>query len=69
MKTELESGLADYMAGFDGENGPNVYFLANSQQQSRLLFEGSRTMIQKSPWLSDRFVPYRSEFRYPKTGG
>ena len=38
MKTELESGLADYMAGFDGENGPNVYFLANSQQQSRLLF-------------------------------
>lgn len=69
MKTELESGLADYMAGFDGENGPNVYFLANSQQQSRLLYEGSRTMIQKSPWLSDRFVPNRSEIRYPKTGG
>lgn len=68
-KTELESGLADYMAGFDGENGPNVYFLANSQQQSRLLFEGSRTMIQKSPWLSERFVPNRSEIRYPKTGG
>lgn len=68
-KTELESGLADYMAGFDGENGPNVYFLANSQQQSRLLYEGSRTMIQKSPWLSERFVPNRSEIRYPKTGG
>lgn len=57
------------MAGFDGENGPNVYFLANSQKQSRLLFEGSRTMITKSPWLSDRFVPNRSEIRYPKTGG
>lgn len=68
-KTELESGLADYMAGFDGENGPNVYFLANSQQQARLLFEGSRTMINKSPWLSERFVPNRSEIRYPKTGG
>lgn len=68
-KTELESGLADYMAGFDGENGPNVYFLANSQKQSSLLFEGSRTMIQKSPWLSERFVPNRSEIRYPKTGG
>lgn len=68
-KTELESGLADYMAGFDGENGPNVYFLANSQQQSRLLYEGSRTMIQKSPWLSERFIPNRSEIRYPKTGG
>lgn len=68
-KTELESGLADYMAGFDGENGPNVYFLANSQKQASLLYEGSRTMIQKSPWLSDRFVPNRREIRYPKTGG
>lgn len=69
MKTELESGLADYMAGFDGENGPNVYFLANSQQQSRLLFEASRSMIKKSPWLSERFVPNRSEIRFPATDG
>lgn len=68
-KTELESGLADYMAGFDGENGPNVYFLANSQQQSRLLFEASRSMIKKSPWLSERFVPNRSEIRFPATDG
>lgn len=68
-KTELESGLADYMAGFDGENGPNVYFLANSQKQASLLYEGSRTMIQKSPWLSDRFVPNRSEIRCPKASG
>ena len=68
-KTELESGLADYMAGFDGENGPNVYFLANSQKQASLLYEGSRTMIQKSPWLSDRFVPNRSEIRCPKSSG
>ncbi|MCT3427751.1 terminase large subunit [Limosilactobacillus fermentum] len=68
-KTELESGLADYMAGFDGENGPNVYFLANSQQQSRILYEGSRSMITKSPWLAERFIPNRSEIRYPKTGG
>ncbi|QNQ83762.1 terminase large subunit [Lactobacillus sp. PV037] len=68
-KTELESGLADYMAGFDGENGPNVYFLANSQQQARVLYEASRSMITKSPWLSDRFVPNRSEIRFPKTNG
>ena len=68
-KTELESGLADYMAGFDGENGPNVYFLANSQQQSRLLFEASRSMIKKSPWLSERAVPNRSEIRFPADDG
>lgn len=66
-KTTLESGLADYMAGFDGENGANVYFLANSQKQSSLLFEESKNMIDKSPYLKERFVTTRSEIRYPKT--
>ncbi|WP_180949800.1 terminase large subunit [Secundilactobacillus pentosiphilus] len=68
-KTTMESGLADYMAGFDGENGPNVYILANSQKQSRILYEESKRMIEKSPWLKERFVPNVSEIRYPKTNG
>lgn len=68
-KTTLESGLADYMAGFDGENGPNVYFLANSQKQSRILYDESKAMIKASPWLKQRFVPNVSEIRYPKTNG
>lgn len=68
-KTTLESGLADYMAGFDGENGPNCYVLANSQKQSGILFEESRAMINSSPWLKERFVPNRSEIRFPKTNG
>lgn len=57
------------MAGFDGENGPNVYFLANSQKQSRILYEESKAMIEASPWLKERFVPNVSEIRYPKTNG
>ena len=69
MKTTVESGLADYMVGFDGENGANVYFLANSQKQSSILFEEARNMITDSPWLKERFVPNRSEIRYPKTHG
>lgn len=68
-KTTMESGLADYMAGFDGENGPNVYILANSQKQSRILYDESKRMIEKSPWLKERFVPNVSEIRYPKTNG
>lgn len=68
-KTTLESGLADYMAGFDGENGANCYVLANSQKQAGILFEESRTMITKSPWLNKRFIPNRSEIRFPKTNG
>ncbi|MFT8392389.1 MAG: terminase large subunit [Liquorilactobacillus ghanensis] len=68
-KTTLESGLADYMAGFDGENGPNCYVLANSQKQAGILFEEARTMITSSPWLRERFVPNRSEIRFPATNG
>lgn len=68
-KTTVESGLADYMVGFDHENGANVYFLANSQKQSSILFNEARNMINASPWLKARFQPNRSEIRYPKTNG
>lgn len=68
-KTTVESGLADYMVGFDHENGANVYFLANSQKQSSILFEEARNMITASPWLRERFQPNRSEIRFPKTNG
>ncbi|WBY48562.1 terminase large subunit [Latilactobacillus curvatus] len=65
-KTTLESGLADYMAGFDDERGANVYFLANSQAQARKLYDESKAMIEVSPYLSKRFVTTRSEIRFPK---
>lgn len=68
-KTTVESGLADYMVGFDHENGANVYFLANSQKQSSILYNEARNMINASPWLQERFQPTRSEIRYPKTNG
>lgn len=57
------------MAGFDGENGANIYFLANSQKQSSILFNEARNMINSSPWLRERFVANRSEIRFPKTNG
>ncbi|MCW8090148.1 terminase large subunit [Lactobacillus jensenii] len=69
MKTTLESALADYMVGFDHENGANVYFLANSQKQAGLLYEEARSMINASPYLSERFVPNRSEIRFPASNG
>lgn len=68
-KTTVESGLADYMVGFDHENGANVYFLANSQKQSSILFNEAKNMIDASPWLKARFQTTRSEIRFPLTNG
>lgn len=68
-KTTLESGIADYITGFDGENGPNTYILANSQKQSSILFEEARNMITSSPWLAKRFTPNRSEIRFEANKG
>lgn len=68
-KTALNSGVAAYMTGFDGERGAEVYALANSQKQSRLLFEETSAMIKASPYLSERFKNNRSEIIFPRTNG
>ena len=57
------------MVGFDHENGANVYFLANSQKQSSILFNEAKRMIEASPWLKARFQTTRSEIRFPATNG
>lgn len=63
-KTTLLSGTANYMMGFDGERGANVYVLANSQKQSSILFDESKAMIKSSPFLDKRYKALRSEIRY-----
>lgn len=65
-KTTLLSGTANYMMGFDGERGANVYVLANSQKQSSILFDESKAMIKSSPYLDKRYKALRSEIRYDK---
>lgn len=65
-KTTKVSGLSNYMLGEDGENGANIYILANSQKQSRILFNESKAMVDASPYLSKKFKALQSEIRYPK---
>ncbi|GKT04457.1 terminase large subunit [Furfurilactobacillus entadae] len=66
-KTTFMSGFGDYMTGWDGEKGADVYFLANSMKQAGKLFGEAKNMIDASDFLSDRFVTTRSEIRHPKT--
>lgn len=65
-KTTLLSGASNYMLGFDGERGANIYILANSQKQSTILFDESKAMIKSSPYLDKRYKALRSEIRYDK---
>lgn len=64
-KTTMVSGLSNYMLGEDGENGANVYILANSQKQSNILFEEAKAMIEASPYLSKRFKAMAREIKFP----
>lgn len=65
-KTTIVSGLANYMLGEDGENGANIYILANSQKQSNILFEESKAMVKASPFLSKKLKAMAREILYPK---
>ncbi|MCH4175897.1 MAG: terminase large subunit [Streptococcaceae bacterium] len=64
-KTTMVSGLSNYMLGEDGENGANVYILANSQKQSNILFEEAKAMIEASPYLTKRFKAMAREIKFP----
>lgn len=65
-KTTMVSGLSNYMLGEDGENGANVYILANSQKQSNILFEEAKAMVEASPYLSKKFKAMAREIKFPE---
>lgn len=63
-KTTLISGIANYMLGFDEENGSRVYVLANAEQQAHELFDEAKAMVDKSPFLSKRYKTLRNKIKY-----
>ncbi|WP_018934567.1 terminase large subunit [Gracilibacillus lacisalsi] len=65
-KSTLISGLSLYSFSKDGENGANVYLLANAKQQASIIFDEAKAMVKKSPKLRKRFVPKRDEIEYAK---
>lgn len=66
-KSTLVSGLANYGASKDGENGADVYLLANAMKQSRVIFDECQKMIKSSPDLSKHFRVLRDAIHYDKT--
>lgn len=59
-----------YMAGFDGEDGAEVYVAAAAKQQGRIIFDQERKFVDPeiSPELGEEFVARRNWIEHPRTG-
>ncbi|WP_272033102.1 terminase large subunit [Oceanobacillus kimchii] len=66
-KSTLISGLSLYSFSKDGENGADVFLLANTKQQAGIIFEEAKKMVKKSPKLNKQFNAKRDEIKYDKT--
>lgn len=54
-KSALSSGIGLYMLTADGEGGAEVYSLATTQKQARIVFGDAQQMARKSPGLLNHF--------------
>lgn len=66
-KSTMVSGLANYGCSKDGEKGADVYLLANSMKQAKVIFEECQKMIWSSHLLSKHFRVLRDAIHYDKT--
>lgn len=66
-KSTLVGGNATYAASKDGERGAEVYVLANSREQARIIFDECRAQISSSRVLEKHFRVTRDGIYYDKT--
>lgn len=66
-KSTMVVGNALYGASKDGENGADVYLLANSKEQAGIVFEECKTQVENNSVLCKYFKPLRNVIYYDKT--
>ena len=66
-KSTLITGNATYGASKDGERGAEVYCIANSKDQARIIFDECKAQIEASPMLKKHFHPTRDGIYYNPT--
>jgi phage terminase large subunit-like protein len=66
-KSTLISGLSLYSFSKDGENGADVFVLANTKQQAGIIFDEAKAMVRKSPKLRKQFRPTRDAIYFDKS--
>lgn len=67
-KSELGAGLALYGLVADGEYGAEIYSVAGSKEQARIVFKVAASMVKASPLLSNACKVYRDVIEVPETG-
>ncbi len=67
-KSTMVGGNANYAMSKDGERGAEVYCLANSRDQAKIIFDECGAQIAASPALSKHFRVTKNAIRYEKTG-
>lgn len=67
-KSTIAAGLALYHLGWDGEAGAEVYSLAASKDQARIVFNEARALAQASPLLRRELRVWRTVIEHPRSG-
>jgi phage terminase large subunit-like protein len=67
-KSALAAGLGLYHLTIGGEPGGEVYSLAGSRDQARIVFNVARAMVEASPLLAAECRPYRSVIEHKESG-
>lgn len=67
-KSALTAGLALYHLTIGGEQGGEVYSLAGSRDQARIVFNMARAMVEASPLLAKECRPFRSVIEHKESG-
>lgn len=68
-KSAVAAGVAAYLLVADGEHAPEVFSLAGSAPQARLVFREASLMMQGSPMLRHAGKFYRSVIEVPENAG
>jgi phage terminase large subunit-like protein len=63
-KSTMIAGNGVYMLSKDGERGPEVYCLANSKEQARIIFDECSNQVKVSPLLSKHLRVTRDGIYY-----
>lgn len=66
-KSTLIVGNAAFAASKDGESGAEIYTLANSKEQARIIYNECRTQIENSPLLKTKFRSTRDGIHFDRT--